>query len=64
MTFTTSQLRQLRAPIRPEVVKQREVEGKVLHYLEGWHIISEANRMRIPAMPPRHTDLMPPGIPG
>ena len=31
--------------IRPEVVKQREVEGKVLHYLEGWHIISEANRI-------------------
>ena len=45
MTFSTSQLRQLRAPIRPEVVKQREVEGKVLHYLEGWHIISEANRI-------------------
>ena len=45
MTFTTSQLRQLRAPIRPEVVKQREVEGKVLHYLEGWHIVSEANRI-------------------
>ena len=31
--------------IRPEVVKQREIEGKVLHYLEGWHIISEANRI-------------------
>ena len=45
MTFSTSQLRHLRAPIRPEVVKQREVEGKVLHYLEGWHIISEANRI-------------------
>ena len=45
MTFSTSQLRQLRAPVRPEVVKQREVEGKVLHYLEGWHIISEANRI-------------------
>ena len=45
MTFSTSQLRQLRAPIRPEVVKQREIEGKVLHYLEGWHIISEANRI-------------------
>jgi hypothetical protein len=22
------------------------------------------DRVRIPAMPPRHTDLMPPGIPG
>ena len=45
MTFSSSQMRQLRAPIRPEVVKQREVEGKVLHYLEGWHVISEANRI-------------------
>ena len=45
MSFTNTQLRQLRAHIRPQVVKQREVEGKVLHYLEGWHIISEANRI-------------------
>jgi len=45
MSFTNTQLRKLRAPIRPQVVKQREVEGKVLHYLEGWHIISEANRI-------------------
>ena len=45
MPFTNAQLRQLRANIRPQVVKQREVEGKVLHYLEGWHIISEANRI-------------------
>ena len=45
MSFSTSQLRQLRAPVRQEVVKQRELEGKVLHYLEGWHIISEANRI-------------------
>ncbi len=45
MPFTNTQLRQLRANIRPQVVKQREVDGKVLHYLEGWHIISEANRI-------------------
>ena len=45
MSFTSNQLRHLRARIRPQVVKQREVEGKVLHYLEGWHIISEANRI-------------------
>ena len=45
MPFTNTQLRQLRANIRPQVVKQREIEGKVLHYLEGWHIISEANRI-------------------
>jgi len=45
MTFTDSQLRLLRAPVRPQAVKEREVEGKVLHYLEGWHVISEANRI-------------------
>ena len=45
MSFTDSQLRLLRAPVRPQFVKEREVEGKVLHYLEGWHIISEANRI-------------------
>ena len=45
MPFTNSQLRQLRAHRNPKVVKQREVDGKVLHYLEGWHIISEANRI-------------------
>ena len=45
MTFTDNQMRKLRAPIRPQVVKQRDVEGKVLHYLEGWHVVSEANRI-------------------
>ena len=45
MPFTNTQLRQLRGNIRPQVVKQREVDGKVLHYLEGWHVISEANRI-------------------
>jgi DNA recombination protein Rad52 len=45
MSFTDSQLGLLRAPVRPQAVKEREVEGKVLHYLEGWHIISEANRI-------------------
>ncbi len=45
MSFTDSQLRQLKAQIRPDVVKEREVEGKVLHYLEGWHVVAEANRI-------------------
>ena len=45
MPFTNTQLRQLRANIRPHVVKKREVKGKILNYLEGWHIISEANRI-------------------
>ncbi len=45
MPFTDNQLRLLRAPVRPQFVKKREVEGKVLHYLEGWHVVSEANRI-------------------
>ena len=45
MSFTDSQLRLLRAPVRPQFVKERQIEEKVLHYLEGWHVISEANRI-------------------
>lgn len=45
MSFTKVQVRQLRAPVRTQSVKEREVEGKVLHYLEGWHVIAEANRI-------------------
>ena len=50
MSFTNTQLRKLKASIRPQFVREREVAGKVLHYLEGWHIISEANRIfgRVP----------------
>ena len=45
MSFTDSQLRLLRAPVRSQFVKERQIEDKVLHYLEGWHVISEANRI-------------------
>ena len=30
----------------------------------GWYSSFDSITLRIPAMPPRHTDLMPPGIPG
>lgn len=29
----------------PRHVRAREVEGKTLHYLEGWHVVAEANRI-------------------
>ena len=45
MTFTDQQLRKLKASVRPQFVKERDIGGKILHYLEGWHIISEANRI-------------------
>ena len=45
MSFSDTQLRQLKAPVKIQFVKEREVDGKTLHDLEGWHIIDEANRI-------------------
>ncbi|MFO1091061.1 MAG: Rad52/Rad22 family DNA repair protein [Hyphomicrobiales bacterium] len=45
MTFTSSQLRALKAQIRPKYIKSREAGGAILNYLEGWHAIAEANRI-------------------
>ena len=38
--------------------------GKHAQVVNYRHVIHALRKMRIPAMPPRHTDLMPPGIPG
>ncbi len=43
MSFTNTQIRKLRARVKPNIVKAREVEGKRCT-TEGWHLISEANR--------------------
>lgn len=45
MTFSTLQVRRLKARLKAEYVKERQLDGVNLHYLEGWHIISEANRI-------------------
>ena len=45
MAFSTKQIRQLRARLKPTHVREREFDGKVLHYIEGWHAVSEANRI-------------------
>jgi hypothetical protein len=45
MAFTDNQLRRLRAPVQRKHIKEREVDGKTLHYLEGWHVVAEANRL-------------------
>jgi hypothetical protein len=45
MTFSEAQLRKLRAKLRSKHVKTREADGITLHYLEGWHVIAEANRI-------------------
>jgi DNA recombination protein Rad52 len=45
MAFSDTQLRKLRAKLRPKHIKAREAGGITLHYLEGWHVIAEANRI-------------------
>ena len=45
MTFTDRQLRKLRARLPRRHVKERDSDGITLHYLEGWHVIAEANRI-------------------
>ena len=45
MTFTTEQVQQLQAPLNRGAVQQRSQSGRQLSYLEGWHVIAEANRI-------------------
>jgi DNA recombination protein Rad52 len=45
MAFTDSQVRQLKAKLDPRNVKTRSAEGANLSYVEGWHVIAEANRI-------------------
>ena len=45
MAFAAPQVRKLRARLNPRHVKTREADGHVLHYVEGWHVVAEANRI-------------------
>ena len=45
MSFADTQLRQLKAKLEPKHVKIRQANGVSLHYVEGWHVIAEANRI-------------------
>ena len=45
MEFSDQQVRQLKAKLKPRYVKTRQAEGALLHYVEGWHAIAEANRI-------------------
>lgn len=45
MTFTSNQLRKLRSKLKPQHIRTRESEGVSLSYLEGWHVVAEANRI-------------------
>ena len=45
MALTDTQVRQLRAKLDGKHVKTRTTNGTDLHYVEGWHVIAEANRI-------------------
>jgi Rad52/22 family double-strand break repair protein len=45
MALSDMQLRQLRAKLDARHVRTRKANGTDLHYVEGWHVISEANRI-------------------
>ena len=43
MALGDTQVRQLRAKLEAKHVKTRKANGTDLHYVEGWHVIAEAN---------------------
>ncbi|ODR97428.1 hypothetical protein AUC69_12530 [Methyloceanibacter superfactus] len=45
MPLSDTQIRQLNAKLDPKYVRTRKVNGAELHYVEGWHVIAEANRI-------------------
>jgi hypothetical protein len=45
MALSDAQVRQLRAKLDGKHVKTRSANGADLHYVEGWHVIAEANRI-------------------
>ena len=45
MALSDTQVRQLRAKLEGKYVKTRNANGTDLHYVEGWHVIAEANRI-------------------
>jgi len=45
MGFSDAQVKALETKLNAKHVKTREVRGKTLSYVEGWHVIAEANRV-------------------
>lgn len=45
MAFDQKQVRQLRSKLKSANIRSRCENGMTLHYLEGWHVIAEANRI-------------------
>ena len=45
MAFTDKQRRSLVAKLKHRHVKTRSSQGATISYVEGWHVIAEANRI-------------------
>jgi DNA repair and recombination protein RAD52 len=45
MSLSATQLDELRKPLDKQFVSSRIQSGRALSYVEGWHVISEANRI-------------------
>lgn len=45
MALSDTQIRQLKAKLDPKHIKTRTADGIELSYVEGWHTLSEANRI-------------------
>lgn len=45
MAFADTTIRKLRSKLKPAHIKTREADGTTLHYVEGWHVVAEANRI-------------------
>src|SRR4029079_4959037 len=45
MAFTNTQTHELKAKLDSKHVKTRKANGTTLNYVEGWHVIAEANRI-------------------
>ena len=45
MAFTEAQLKNLEAKLNSKHVRTRRVHDTTLAYVEGWHVIAEANRI-------------------
>jgi len=45
MSFSDNQKTELAAKLHPSAVKSREQGGSRVSYIEGWHVIAEANRI-------------------
>ena len=45
MHFTDTQTAELQKPLDRRYVAERKQSGRALSYVEGWHVIAEANRI-------------------